>query len=409
MPSASRIDWYSIGFLCLGSAARIAFLPFESDEAADGVIPWYNSLAHGGFAMLATDFSNYNPPYLYLLWLASLVFGPDQALLAIKCIGIAADIGLCVAVALLVRRCSYPATPLLRPFAVLWCVPTVVLNSSVWSQCDALYAAFVVGALVATYSRPVLAFSLFGIAASIKLQAVLAAPAFGLLLLKGRVPWKSLAAAPLTWLTLLVPAALAGRHWGDLLTIYARQAGAYQQLSLNAPNLWWVVGHFSWSHGQGYLVTLGLLAALVGGIAYVRLGSERLANDDRCEICELAFVAAFIFPFLLPKMHDRYFFLADVLSVALALADRRWVPIAVLVQIASLAAYAPFLLHVNRTLPIGVLCNALVFAVLVLRWYPRAERLVPGLALRALTGIAAPLLTVAEKSGAEPRKRGIHG
>ena len=44
-------------------------------------------------------------------------------------------------------------------------------------------------------------------------------------------------------------------------------------------------------------------------------------------------------PFLLPYMHDRYFFLADVLTLVWACAMPRHLPAPALVQLASLSAY----------------------------------------------------------------------
>ena len=395
MLSGLRIDWYAIGCFCLGLSARIAGIPFVSVDATKFLIPWYTTLCQGGFATFATNFSNYSPPYLYLLWLASHVFGPSHPLLAIKYVGITCDVGLCACVGLLVERCSSPVVPWERTFAITWCIPTVVANSSIWGQCDALYAAFVVGALVAAYSRPILALSLFGVAVSIKLQAMFAAPALGLLLITGRLPWHSVLAAALSWLGLLVPAALAGRSWRDLLTIYAVQADSYHRVSMSAPNPWELIvriyHRLSWNldHYYPILSTIALLATILGAILYLILGRRRL-TPNKSSMPELAFVAAFLFPFLLPEMHDRYFYLADVLSVALAIADRRWLPIAVLVQIGSLSAYAPFLLGITGPLILGVAANTLVFAILLLRWYPRAEKLLPAWLRGAVPSIARP-------------------
>lgn len=47
-------------------------------------------------------------------------------------------------------------------------------------------------------------------------------------------------------------------------------------------------------------------------------------------------------PFLLPYMHDRYFFLADVLTLTWACASLRGLPAAVLVELASLSAYLTY-------------------------------------------------------------------
>ena len=53
-------------------------------------------------------------------------------------------------------------------------------------------------------------------------------------------------------------------------------------------------------------------------------------------------------PFFLPEMHERYFYLADVLTIVMAFYVRRYWPVAVVVSACSLLSYAPFLW--NRTL-----------------------------------------------------------
>lgn len=64
----------------------------------------------------------------------------------------------------------------------------------------------------------------------------------------------------------------------------------------------------------------------------------RRQADDRA-LLAAAVVLAIGVPFLLPHMHERYFFLADVLALAWACAFPRSAPCALLVELASLGAY----------------------------------------------------------------------
>ncbi|MEO0665007.1 MAG: hypothetical protein AAFY97_04655, partial [Pseudomonadota bacterium] len=50
--------------------------------------------------------------------------------------------------------------------------------------------------------------------------------------------------------------------------------------------------------------------------------------------------SALAMPFLLPKMHDRYFFMGEVLLLMLALTDRRFWPAALLAQVSAVFIYA---------------------------------------------------------------------
>src|SRR6185295_18749525 len=50
-------------------------------------------------------------------------------------------------------------------------------------------------------------------------------------------------------------------------------------------------------------------------------------------------------PFFLAEMHERYFYLADVLTIVMAFYVRRYWPVAMVVSACSLLSYAPFLWH----------------------------------------------------------------
>ena len=64
-----------------------------------------------------------------------------------------------------------------------------------------------------------------------------------------------------------------------------------------------------------------------------------LMNMDDGDFLHLSLCMVLAVVFLLPRMHERYFFLADVLAAALACRDRRFVLPAALVQTASLSVY----------------------------------------------------------------------
>jgi Gpi18-like mannosyltransferase len=383
MHTPRTTQWLILGLVGLGIGLRIAGFPFESEDFQRSLVPWYDEVSRAGFSALATDFSNYSPPYLYLLWFAAKLFGPLHPLAAIKSIGVICDLALCSATAMLVTslvmRAARSTVSFRMVFAIIWCLPTVVVNSAVWGQCDAFYTTFVVAAIAAAIvGNPLTAFGLFGVALSIKLQAMLVAPAIAILLITGRLPWKSVPASVAAFFVMLLPAALAGRSWKDLIGIYANQTELYRSLSLAAPNLWSVVKHIPVIQDEySLLLAIGLLITAVAGIIYLIVGRKQVLRPSPNAILEIAFVAVFIFPFLLPKMHERYFFLADVLSVALAMMDRRWLLIAVLVQIGSLTSYAPFLLDRTAPLAFGIVADTLVFIAIVMRWLPAARRWLP--------------------------------
>ena len=139
----------------------------------------------------------------------------------------------------------------------------------------------------------------------------------------------------LTLLAVMLPALAGGKPLASILSIYTAQTGLYTGLTYNAPSLF------------GLLETAGLdvyaygnfgMALAFGACALLVLHGLRAQAEDG-ELVRLALLMALVIVFLLPRMHERYFYLAGVLSVALA-ARRggRAVLAAALIELASLSA-----------------------------------------------------------------------
>ena len=94
-------------------------------------------------------------------------------------------------------------------------LPTVVLNGSLWGQCDALYGAFALHALAdALEGRPKASAALLGIAFSFKLQTVFILPLWAVLWMAGRTRFRDLLCFPLAYAVTCIPALLLGKPLG---------------------------------------------------------------------------------------------------------------------------------------------------------------------------------------------------
>jgi Gpi18-like mannosyltransferase len=337
-------------------SVRMLLLPSESEDYRTFLDPWYlHIVIFGGFRALADpSFSDYNVPYLYLL--AALTYLPLPALVGIKWVSTLFDLVLAYYTfrIVLLLRPTRPWDALGAAAAVLF-LPTVVTNSGWWGQCDSIFTAFLVGGVhyVLRY-RPWWACTFFGIALAFKFQAVFLFPLLLVLVLVGRVPWRSLLAVPAAYLALDVPALVLGADPGQLLTVYARQTNAYPFLTVNAPSAYQFVsvpGNTDSVRRAGVLVAGTLVALLIGlavwslrrgrrGVPAAGLGAPGL-TDSR--IVLLATSSAIVVPFLLPSMHERYFYVADVLTViaAFRLPRQLWY-VPVLVQLASFGSYLKY-------------------------------------------------------------------
>jgi len=300
---------------------------------------WYAAL--DGFPGLRHQVGNYNAPFLYLL--AALAYLPGPAIVKIKMLWVVFDAVLVFFTYRIVAlRWPGRRIPTLAALVMAF-LPTVVINSSVYGQCDAIWGGLSLGGLYYLLrGRQWWGVALMTLALAFKPQAIFLFPLLALLVLAGSLRWRTLLVVPLGYLVLDLPALLLGRDPVELFTLYdpGRQSKWITALTSNAANLWAFVPVTT---RLGTLKTLGYVFALVLilGLIYTLIAGRYELDAER--LVTAAVVFAILVPFVLPGMHERYFYLADVLSVVLAFYRPRLWFVALLVQAASLLSYLPFL------------------------------------------------------------------
>jgi Gpi18-like mannosyltransferase len=349
------------GLLLCALLVRYLARPYVTRDYTFWLEPWYRHLeASGGFAGLKDDFSNYNVPYLYLL--AGLTYLPIYPLTGIKLISCLFDLLLAFFVYRIVGlRYRVPWVPRLAAIVVLL-LPTVFMNSAVWAQCDSVYAAPAVGGLYyLMVRRPWLGCFLLGVALAVKLQAIFLFPVLLAAVVVRQVPWRSLLAIPGAYVALALPAALLGHGLRDLALVYVDQAGVSNALTHNGPNLYQFIrlpaeSPIIYSVATYFACGLALLIVLAVFFSGRELTPERYVVGG--------LLSVLVTVFFLPGMHERYFYLADVLSVAaMFLLPRLW-PVPLLMQVGSGLAYVPFMFGTQARDGISVDGRILALAIL---------------------------------------------
>jgi len=319
-----------------------ALFPFVTIDVVNDYIPWFNHIvSKGPVRAFSAPFGAYTPPYLYLLALMVPLKGGIVDAAIIKLAGLIANLLLAASVWHVLRRQSV-AGPAIGAIWVL-ALPTVIANAALMGQCDALYAAPIVLAVGAALERrPQAMLGWYGLALAIKLQAILFAPFPLALLIAWRVaPWRWLA-APAAFAAAMVPAALAGWPIHDLATIYVRQSGDFAEIFLNAPNIWSVLSLAGVALPP--LFGLALATATGASAAYLARIGATARHFSHEQLLRAALLAPLVTAGLLPRMHERYFFVADVLALLLfavtrAPRDGRLVALTQLGSGAALFAY----------------------------------------------------------------------
>jgi Gpi18-like mannosyltransferase len=329
--------FFAVG-IALAMLVRFALFDFEGNDYRFFMGPWYDFIAnHGVFSAFGRRFSDYSPPYLYLLAVATLL--PLKKLYAIKLVSVVFDFVLATGVALTVReRYRERFLPTCAFFITLF-APTVLLNGALWGQNDVIFTSFLVFCvLFLVRGRNGLALLAYGLALAFKAQAVFLFPLLLTLLLVRRLRFKHFLLIPAVYLGLIIPSAIAGRPLWDLLLVYTHQAGEYRHLTMGAPNLYqWLPDNYALFCNAGILFTVFVILAICALVVSTR------ATVGRDGIVRVAMVSVLVVPFCLPGMHERYFFPADLMAIVFAFYFPRFFLVPLVVCLASVFAYVPFL------------------------------------------------------------------
>jgi len=326
---------------------------------------------NGGFLALKEHIGNYNIPYLYFLALFSYSSIPDLYL--IKFLSVFFDILLAYSCCQLLSLFVNDSWKKITCFFAILYLPTVVLNGAFWGQCDSIYTSLIILSLYKAFDdKPIQAMIYAALSFSFKLQAVFLLPIFAAFWFKGKIKFKHFFVFPLTYLIIILPAVILGLPFSYAITLYFSQATSIGTgLNYNSGSIFSIIGQNVENVDlvSHYAVAVAMIATLsIIGIQFIF--RNKLSNQ---KILISAVLFAIIIPFLLPHMHDRYFFIADTISIVLALVYPKLSAIPLFIQLSSLSTYYAYLNCRYIILPkqTGIL-NAIALVIILfvfIYWY----------------------------------------
>lgn len=294
----------------------------------------------GGWRALSEPVGNYNIPYLYFMALFS--YSSVKDLYLIKLLSTVFDVLLAYSAMRLVSRWQKSVWLRLGCFFTVLLWPTVFLNSAVWAQCDSIYVALaLLGIDLALDDRPVLAMTCMALSFGFKLQAVFILPVCAVLWMQGKFRWYHFLVFPAVYVLLVLPAVIIGRPFMDTVLLYFGQTGSIGTgLNYNSPSVFALIRNVADTDAASKSGIVGAFAYMLAVLGVCFIGHRRL-NDQA--VFAAAVLLAVGIPFLLPHMHDRYFYAADILTLALAFAFPVYSPAALLTEFASLLGYHAYM------------------------------------------------------------------
>ena len=319
--------------------------PITQPDHFKFLLPWLRAITGSdGFEVFTTGFSNYAGGYISFLWLVSLAKPILSELAIIKITAVIGSVMAAFGVSLCLAAGGWTGRARLNAGLAFLLLPTAMLNGIGWGQADAFFTAFILYSMAGVLrQRPLLAGLMFAIAVSFKLQAMFFAPFLLGYLFK--TPGRMMISAGIILPVYLVVNAIylaSGRDLMDVLTIYAGQAQTFTRLSMNAGNFWLLLDMLGsaeiLSAQHRLFVLVGFIAALGAGVTIIWKVVK--APFTPRTMIYYACVSAILMPFLLPKMHERFFFPAEALLFVAALMHPRFLPVAVLTQLSGIAMYS---------------------------------------------------------------------
>lgn len=345
---------YLVIITILGLALRYVLLDRVQGDFTSFLRPWYERIYQGGFKELGETFGDYTPAYYYLLYFLSLFrFDPNsiQVLHGIKWISIFFDYLLAVFASLVCYEITNKnKTKSLLCYALVVFGLTVFLNSAMWGQCDSIYVSFCVMSLYFLLkNKPNVSMILYGVAFSFKLQAIFILPVFLILFLRKQFKLRYLLWVPIIYCLFALPASFASddfmNRFKEILLVYFNQsANSYKQLTLNAGSFYALI--FTNFKTEEFISAFSIFLAIAIIGSYIFFIYRAKQNFDKKTWLKITLLFALVFPYFLPHMHERYFYIADIIVVIYALANPKKFYVAFLAILNSMIGYMVYLWNI---------------------------------------------------------------
>lgn len=269
----------------------------------------------------STKIGNYSPPYNYFLILFSRINFSDLYL--IKMFSMIFEFLGAYFITDLIAYISKKSFNILI-FVLVMFIPVFLIDSSVLGQCDAIYCFFSFMAIYfAIKNKSKASFICFGLSVCFKFLAIVLFPvALVLLLCRDKdgnhiLKWKDLYLAPLVYVLFTGISMLFGKSFNDAFLIYFEQSVTYNNLSSHCLNLAFLFNFLTKYSVIKIVIMLLLLFLTLFVLFWVLMKFIKLKKLDELQILYLSFIVTFIIVLLMPKMHDRYFYLSNMFSICL--------------------------------------------------------------------------------------------
>lgn len=343
-----NIVWIAAVLVVILSAfVRWSFRGYVSGDMKNALQPWTVFLRENGGFFALKYYPHFTPkacdyPVAYIELLALLSYLPCDEVTAIKLSSFFFDYLLAAGGYFLAKEITGKKSCGVVALCAVCLMPTGILNSAVWGQCDQLYACGAAWSLYfAIRGRRNLSAFVIGLAFANKPQAVFFLPVLAWLFLAKKMRVRNLLMIAAGYLITFLPAYCFGTPFAEPFAMFFTQLGKYPNANYGAANIY---AFLQFKNVYDYLnngAAVLFAAAVVGSVLAMLFRKDFSPSPVNCMLVTALF--AVLMPYVLPHMHERYFFLADVTVILYAIISGRRYFLIPMMQFSSLLCYTHFL------------------------------------------------------------------
>ncbi|WP_302279351.1 hypothetical protein [Brachyspira pilosicoli] len=340
---------FLITVILLSLIIRLYFVPWRSSDYNNDLKDWFMYFQENGLFGFKNiyDIANYPALYMIIMALTSLLppFSieayPDLSIIFyIKLPSIINDFFTAFIVSKIIKEYTNKNYLSYIAFTCVLFSPLVLFNGSLIGQIDGIYSSFAVFSLYFFYKKEYIkAFLLFGVSIAIKTMAIFIFPLIILLYIKERFHFKYFFLIFIPHLIASLIASIFGANFIKALTILGGQR--YQNLSNGAPSLPALIFReisfeqfYKWMFMTFFIILAIILCAI---FLYMFIKQKNKLNFDTFILWSL--VISFSMPFILPSMHERFYYISEILALIYAFIKPKYAYITILLYFATFSRY----------------------------------------------------------------------
>ena len=334
-----RTFFFLLGALSIvGLALRWTGIRFEGVDYEVCLEPWYQQLKAGGTLAAIADYDgDYNVFYITILYLLTLI--PVKPIISIKMVSILFDYVAAFAVTQAAMSAGeetgrgrfYGALA----YGLVLCNPVAVINSGYLAQSESIWAGLaLLGFWYLSQEKPIRGMWMLGFALVMKLQAVFILPiVLVLYFYKKKFSILHLLWIPVAIQVSSIPAIIGGCGFDVAYRTYFRLMGEYPFMYYYYPNIWTFFKEAPYYLFGKVAIVLAFTALLMFAVLFVQSGRRYTMKDYLEYVAWTTMTCAM----LLPCMHERYNYIAEMVLPVCAIFEKKYrVPAAALVLLSAL-------------------------------------------------------------------------